>query len=223
MRDHLLQNAEAVDVRPQVADGAEFGGLNFPRAYDLLLRILTRGREWQYRRDVLDLAGVKPGVHLLDVGCGTGTQAIASDRRAQPGGSVVGVDVSEKMLAVARRKARRANAKITFQQADATRLPFEDGRFDIVTITTVMHMLPPDRRQPCLNEAGRVLKRSGRLLLIDYAGDVDERRHWSAKHGRHGLFDLHGLRPNLIEAEFAEIDCGPLAWLSLHFLHATKL
>jgi ubiquinone/menaquinone biosynthesis C-methylase UbiE len=52
-------------------------------------------------------------------------------------------------------------------QADAAHLPFDDEQFDVVTITTVMHMVPQSRRLLCPTEASRVLKRGGRLLLID--------------------------------------------------------
>jgi ubiquinone/menaquinone biosynthesis C-methylase UbiE len=134
----------------------------------------------------------------------------------------VGVDISEKMLATARRKSRRAGLDIAFHQADAAQLPFEDDRFDVVTITTVMHMIPQSRRRLCLREASRVLRQGGRLLLIDYAGDPERRRHWSAKHGLHGLFNLHSLREPLSGEGFEEIDGGPLDWLSLHFLRGTR-
>jgi SAM-dependent methyltransferase len=197
-------------------------GIRFPRLYDLLLRILTRGRDGAYREDLLDLTGVAAGRHVLDIGCGTGTQAIASWRRVQPGGSVIGIDISEKMLAAARRKARRAGLAIDFRCADAAQLPFEDNRFDVVTITTVMHMVPEVRRRLCLREASRVLRPGGRLLVIDYAGDPKDRKHWSAKHGRHGLFDLTAVRTVLSEERFEQIDGGPLDWLSLHFLRAVK-
>src|SRR5262249_42245954 len=52
----------------------------------------------------------------------------------------------------------------------------------------------PARRQLCLREASRVLRHGGRLLLIDYAGDPGGRKHWSARLGPHGRFDLHSLR-----------------------------
>jgi ubiquinone/menaquinone biosynthesis C-methylase UbiE len=223
MRDQPLGNAGSPEAGPGAAGSAEANrGIGFPRLYDLMLLVLTRGRDRAYRGDLLDLAGVAPGHCVLDIGCGTGTQAIAAWRRSQPGGSVIGVDISEKMLAAARRKARHAGLDIGFHHADGAQLPFEDDRFDVVMITTVMHMVPPCRRRLCLREASRVLRRGGRLLLIDYAGDPADRRHWTAKHGLHRLFDLHSLRDPLLEAGFEEIDSGPLDWLSLHFLRATK-
>ncbi|AZO21798.1 methyltransferase domain-containing protein [Mesorhizobium sp. M1E.F.Ca.ET.045.02.1.1] len=198
-------------------------GIGFPRLYDLLVLVLTRGRDRAYREALLDLAGLAPGFQLLEVGCGTGTQAISAWRRVQPGGSVVGVDVSEKMLAAARRKAGRAGLDIAFHHADAAELPFEDGRFDAVTFTTVLHMVPEARRSLCLREAARVLPPGGRLLLIDYAGPVSERGHMSAKHGLHGQFDLHGLRQPLAATGFERIEGGPLNWLGLHYLRGIRV
>ncbi len=198
-------------------------GIGFPRLYDLLVLMLTRGRDRAYREALLDLAGLAAGFQLLDVGCGTGTQAISAWCRVQPGGSVVGVDVSEKMLAAARRKANRAGLDIPFHHADAAELPFADGRFDAVTFTTVLHMVPEARRGLCLREAARVLPPGGRLLLVDYAGPVSERGHMSAKHGLHGQFDLHRLREPLAAAGFERIEGGPLNWLGLHYLRAVRV
>jgi SAM-dependent methyltransferase len=197
-------------------------GIGFPRIYDLLLFILTGGRERQFREDVLRLARIAPGDHVLDIGCGTGTQAIAAWHLCQPGGTVTGADISAKMLAVARRKAGRAGADIAFHCADSTELPFGDGRFDVATITTVMHMLPENRLRRCLGDAHRILKPGGRLLLIDYAGETKDRRHWSARHGPHGRFDLRALRMPLTELGFRNVESGPLGWLDLHFMRGVK-
>jgi ubiquinone/menaquinone biosynthesis C-methylase UbiE len=96
MRNEPLENTGAEANR----------GIGFPRLYDLLLLLLIRGHDQAYREDLLDLADVAAGHSVLDVGCGAGTQAIVAWPRSQPGGSVVGVDISEKMLAPAHRKAR---------------------------------------------------------------------------------------------------------------------
>jgi ubiquinone/menaquinone biosynthesis C-methylase UbiE len=201
---------------------AEHRGINWPRLYDALLSLLTRGREDLYRTEILDLAQLTTGHHLLDIGCGTGTQALEAHRRVQPDGSVTGVDISPSMIARARRKALRRRLNIAFEQADAAALPFEDSQFDVITITTVMHMIPSDRRTLCLLEARRVLKSGGRLLIIDYAGPPEHRKHWSAKHGLHGRFDLHDLRTNLADLGFFDIRATPLHRLSLHALTGSK-
>lgn len=224
MRGSSLERSPTVEINGIASSGAEPShGIRFPRLYDLLLFILTGGRDHAYRKDVLDLAGIVPGHDILDVGCGTGTQAIETVRRTGPSGSVVGVDVSPNMLAAAQRKARRHGLSITFQQADAAALPFDDSRFDVVTITTVLHMVPPSRHQQCLREASRVLRCGGRLLLIDYAGALEDRRNFVSKLGPHRHFDLYGLRDSLSEVGFEQIDTGPLAWLDLHFLRGTKV
>jgi SAM-dependent methyltransferase len=196
--------------------------IGFPHLYDLVVKILTRGREHEYRERVLDLAGLQPGDDVLDVGCGSGTQALAAWHRIRPGGSVTGTDVSGNMLAVARRKARRAGAAVTFLHGDAGVLPLEDESFDAVLFTTVLHMLPEARWERCLGEAHRVLRAGGRLLLVDYAGDPQSRRHFSAKVGPHGRFDLDRLRVPLVETGFRSVNGGTLDWMSLSWLRGVR-
>jgi SAM-dependent methyltransferase len=77
--------------------------------------------------------GLKPGERVLDVGCGNGATSLEAAERVRPGGSVVGIDVSAPMLAVARERARSwsvANAE--FIEADAQVHPFARGSFDVV-------------------------------------------------------------------------------------------
>ncbi|MBS3647321.1 methyltransferase domain-containing protein [Pseudaminobacter sp. 19-2017] len=196
-------------------------GINFPRLYDLIVKLLARGRESTYRKDVLDLAGIVPGDHVLDIGCGTGTQAIAAWGRTQPGGSVTGLDISPSMIEAAQRKSGRAGVPLSLCEGSATELSFESGRFDVVTITTVLHMVDEARRRVCLLEARRVLRGGGRLLIVDYGGNPQHRR-LSARLGLHGHFDLHDLREPMGEEGFIEITGGRLSWLDLHFLKGTK-
>lgn len=197
-------------------------GLRSPRLYDLLLLAMTRGRERKYREQLLDMAQVAAGRSVLDIGCGTGTLAIAAWRRSQPYGSVCGVDVSTSMIAAARRKGRTfgLNVSLRFLEAEAVALPFGDSMFDTVMITTVMHMLPEPERSAALKEASRVLHPGGRLLLVDYGGP--QREGWVARHHLHRTFDLDSLKPLLPGAGLAETDGGPLGWLSLRYLLATK-
>ncbi len=82
-------------------------------------------------------------------------------------------------------------------------------------------MLGDARQEQCLAEAKRVLRAGGRLLLIDYAGPLAERR-WSARHGPHGRFDLDRMRQPFIDMGMEQVRSGPLRWASLHFLTGMK-
>src|SRR5215212_10881478 len=78
------------------------------RYYDLLAWTLTLGRERAFRDRLLEVARVQSGEAVLDVGCGTGTLAIAAKRRVGAAGSVHGIDASPEMIARAERKAAKA-------------------------------------------------------------------------------------------------------------------
>jgi demethylmenaquinone methyltransferase/2-methoxy-6-polyprenyl-1,4-benzoquinol methylase/phosphoethanolamine N-methyltransferase len=88
---------------------------------------------------MLELAGLKAGESVLDVGCGTGTLAIAAKHRVGSSGRVYGIDASPEMIARARKKAA---AEITFEKALVENLPFQDTNFDVVLCTTVLDHLP---------------------------------------------------------------------------------
>lgn len=217
----------ATDPRPAMHHRHAFSqvsrGLHWPCLYDLLLLFLTRGRERRFRESIVDLAGIRPGEHMLDIGCGTGTLAIAAWRRSRPGGSVHGADVSAKMIAVARKKARKAelDAALHFQVADATVLPFRDQMFDAVTVTIVMHMVPEAERAAALQEASRVLRPGGRLLLVDYGGAT--RSGLMVYLRAHRAFELDSLRPLFPGAQLEETGRGPLGWPGLQYLLAAKV
>jgi ubiquinone/menaquinone biosynthesis C-methylase UbiE len=136
--------------------------------YDLLIALLTLGRERRFRELLLGPARLEPGESVLDIGCGTGTLAIAAKRRVGPSAVVHGIDVSPEMIARARRKAKKAGEAIAFEVAAAQSLPFPDARFDVVLSTVMLHHLPRAARQQAVREARRVLKPGGRLLAVDF-------------------------------------------------------
>lgn len=79
--------------------------------YDLLLRVIWLGREGAFRKKMVDLAGLKPGESVLDVGCGTGTLAITAKQRVGPKGRVCGIDASPEIIKRARKKATKAGRR----------------------------------------------------------------------------------------------------------------
>lgn len=204
------------------AAGGSPDRIRWPRLYDLFVFALTRGRDRVYGEELLDLAAIGQGDAVLDIGCGTGTLAISAWRRTRPTGNVTGADISQNMLAVARRKAARAGANVPFVQADAADLPIADASFDVALMTTVMHMIPAGSRPTAIGEMARVLKPGGQVLLVDYGGPSERRRGLAARHGRHGGFDLYTLQPAMRAAGFVSIDAAPLGWLDLHFLRGKR-
>ena len=95
--------------------------------------------------EFVDRLGLKPGMRVLDVGCGTGNQSLPAARR---GAQVNAVDIAPNLLAQARERAKQAGLDIKFQEGDAEALPFEDGEFDVV-MSFLQPFLRHGRRWSC--------------------------------------------------------------------------
>src|SRR5438477_9200012 len=114
----------------------------------------------QFIPPLLDAAAVSGKMSILDVGCGPGyVSAAAAERGAIP----IGLDFSEEMIAIAKKKFPR----IKFRQGDAQNLPFPDASFDrIVANFALLHLAKPER---ACAEACRVLKNGGRFAFTTWA------------------------------------------------------
>lgn len=128
------------------------------RVYDSVTLPLAR-----LRRQVVEEAAPGDRARVLDVATGTGGQALAFAARAA---EVIGVDISRDMLGRASGRNRFAN--LSFQQADATALPFPDGAFDVSCVSFAMHEMPVSVRQRALREMARVTGPGGTLVIVDY-------------------------------------------------------
>ncbi|HSB46247.1 MAG TPA: methyltransferase domain-containing protein [Nitrospira sp.] len=105
-------------------------------------------------------ARLRPGLHVLDLGSGTGYPALLDAQTVGPDGSVIGMDLAEQMLEAARRKATRLGlANVTFRTSDVTALPFESASFDAVTSRFCLMFLP--EIQKAAAEITRVLRPGG--------------------------------------------------------------
>lgn len=132
--------------------------------YDPLVKLLGADRA---RKKLFDQAGVQPQHRVLDIGCGTGTFAVAL-KRWLPNADIVGLDPDPKALARSHRKADRAGVSIRFDQGFANALPYPDASFDRVFSSLMFHHLPHDAKLPTLHEVRRVLKPGGSLHLLDF-------------------------------------------------------
>jgi ubiquinone/menaquinone biosynthesis C-methylase UbiE len=182
--------------------------------YDALLWIISRGNERGFREELVELARLVVGESVLDVGCGTGSLAIAVKRRVGPSGSVHAIDPADEMIARARKKARRRKLDITFDTVSAEALPFRDATFDVLLCTAVLHHLPHGLLRRSLAKMRRVLKPGGRILIVDFGGSQDDRRTLHSPHGRNqtGLapFDLNSVVPRLDDVELQPIETGAI-------------
>jgi demethylmenaquinone methyltransferase/2-methoxy-6-polyprenyl-1,4-benzoquinol methylase/phosphoethanolamine N-methyltransferase len=119
------------------------------------------------RKLPLDLAALRPGESVLDVGCGTGGLALGAARRVGSTGTVWGIDAAPEMIEEARLKARRAGQPVQFAVQPVEAMSFPNATFDVVLSSLMMHHLPGDLRPRALAEIRRVLRPGGRIVVID--------------------------------------------------------
>ena len=161
--------------------------------YDLIMTVMTLGRENKLRQMTIRLAQLMPGDKILEIGCGTGTLILAAKARVGSSGEAVGIDIAPEMVAVARRKAARKGADITFQVGSIASIPFPDNHFDVVLCSFMIFHMPEDVRNSGFKEIYRVLNTGGHLFILDSASN-DKR------------YDVRELAPVLREDSFTEIE-----------------
>lgn len=134
------------------------------RRYDLLNDLQSFGLHRNWKRRVLELAGVQPGNRALDLCCGTGDITFGLAGR---GADTTGLDFSPQMLEVAaQRHLKSPNPNLKFIQGDAQQLAFADASFDIVTVGYGLRNLTNWERG--VEEMARVVKPGGRLVVLDF-------------------------------------------------------
>lgn len=135
--------------------------------YDIVVRMVSFGKDKAIRKASAELAQINPGDKVLDVGCGTGDLTLEAKKLAGAAGRVYGIDASPNMIEQARKKAARIGSDVTFQVGLIENIDFPENQFDVVLSSLMMHHLPDGLKRAGLAEIYRVLKPGGRLLIVD--------------------------------------------------------
>ena len=136
----------------RVSEG-RFSGL-----YDISFGLFLR----RMQRSIVKIADRHKCRRIADLGCGTGSQCIMLHNKKF---DVTGIDLSSKMLEVARKK----NAEITFLQKDITSTGFSDSHFDCAILSFVIHMNSEKNEKKILNESKRIVRDDGLIIITDYS------------------------------------------------------
>lgn len=136
---------------------------NISVCYDRLNNIISFGRHFDIKRQAINNVPLKSDFKILDLCTGTGDIAIHISSIVKDG-LVIGVDFSEKMLEIARKKGEGIE-NLAFAQADALDLPFKDGEFDACFISFGLRNLTDLKKG--LAEMKRVTKKGGYVVSLD--------------------------------------------------------
>ena len=151
-------------VAPAFGSGAMFDRI--AARYDAMNRVLSLGLDRGWRRRTVRALALGASPRVLDLATGTGDLAFDIARR-HPDATVIGLDPSSQMLAVAgAKRARRGLAdRVTLVTGDAQQLPYRDGEMDAVTIAFGIRNVPD--RPRALREMARVVRPGGRIAILE--------------------------------------------------------
>ncbi len=173
--------------------------------YDPLLR-LTLAEE-EFRKKLLELADLKGHEKVLDIACGTGTFDLMIAKILDRG-SIRAIDISPKMLGIAKRKAEQKGFKIHYEVGSSQELPYNHHEFDVVFTSLMFHHLDYQEKQRSLHEIHRVLKPNGRYISVEFGEFPKDFFHRMIIDFTHASGILHGIYPYRLieEAGFYVVD-----------------
>lgn len=159
------------EIKPYTAEGEKGAQVeqmfdNIAHSYDLLNHCLSMGIDKRWRRAAINTLKPFAPKRMLDVATGTGDFAILAARMLNPD-SLLGVDISEGMLDVGRKKVLQGGLAnvVKFQKDDCMALSLDDDQFDAITVAYGVRNFPDLDKG--LSEMRRVLKKNGRLVIIE--------------------------------------------------------
>jgi ubiquinone/menaquinone biosynthesis C-methylase UbiE len=158
--------------------------------YNWGFRVLGGRSHEAFRRHVLELAALKGDECLLDAGCGTGMMALRI-AAWHPNCKVHGIDLSPKMIAVARRDAEEQGLTVDFRVGSIIDLPYPDDSFDVVITNIMYHHLDLAEKRQAVSEIARVLKPGGHYVSAEFGPRARNALQRHLAKGEYTLYPSH--------------------------------
>ncbi len=194
--------------------------------YDLHTSLMGLGVNHSNSRMIIEMAKIRPGDKVLDVGCGSGNLTLTAKKYVGPSGSACGIDAAPEMIEVARKKATRSGYEAVFELGLIEKIPYQESTFDVVISRLVIHHLPDDLKRRGFEEVFRVLKPGGRIFLADFKPPSTPILAQVASvlvgHQMMMRSNVERIPPMLTEAGFVEVAFGPTRSAFLAFVSGRK-
>lgn len=142
--------------------------INWANAYDVFVRFVLMGQHQKMIQSTVEIANIQANETVLDVGCGTGTLAIAAKKASPHGVMIHASDAALEMIDRARQKAIEADVDVEFTHGLVEDIQAPDNTYDLVMNSLMIHHLPGELRDKAFAEIYRVIKPGGRLLIVDF-------------------------------------------------------
>jgi ubiquinone/menaquinone biosynthesis C-methylase UbiE len=212
---------------PKTRSGPQTTGvtIHWIAQYDIFASLMGLGVNGPNSRMIIEMAKVKPGDKVLDVGCGTGDLTLTARKYAGASGSAYGIDASLEGIAIARKKAKRSGSETVFEVGLIENIAYPDATFDVVISRLVIHHLPDDLKRQGFAEIFRVLKPGGLIFLADFKPPTNRvLAHLTSALVHHRMMqsNVWGIPPMLTETGFVAVASGPTRSAFLAFVSGKK-
>ena len=158
--------------------------------YDSLVKVTSFGKEEMFRKKIIELVELNGNEKVLDIGCGTGTlDLMLAD--VLNGGCVFGIDISDNMINIARKKAEGSGHNIDFKCGTSIQLPHRNNKFDVVFSSIMFHHLNVEEKIRTIKEIYRVLKPKGKYVSVEFGPKAETKFQRKMAKGEWTLYPSH--------------------------------
>jgi ubiquinone/menaquinone biosynthesis C-methylase UbiE len=158
--------------------------------YNWGFRVLGGRKHKVFRQHIIELAGLRGDEDVLDAGCGTGLTTLRIAEQ-HPGCKVYGLDLSPKMIEVARNDAAERGLHVDLRTGSITDLPYANECFDVVLTNIMFHHLDLAEKRQAVAEIARVLRPAGRYVSAEFGPRAHNRLERHLAKGEYTLYPSH--------------------------------